>query len=268
MRIMITGAAGRLGRRVVDAAATAGHSVIACDREVFEAGPQVQSVITDVTDYDAVRGLLDGVDAVIHLAAWAGPQPGWPRTHHDNVTGSYSVLLAAAEAGVTRVCAASSVNAIGGIYSRTPRFDYFPIDVAHPTYAEDPYSLSKWILEEQARSLARRFPSLSVASLRFSAIMEREARAAHIQRNEAAAAPDLWGYSPPDACAEVCLAALTADVRGAEVFYVVADRTASEVPSEELARRYFPDTPIRGDLSGQRGFYDCSPARDRLDWTS
>jgi nucleoside-diphosphate-sugar epimerase len=192
----------------------------------------------------------------------------WHRVHGDNVTGSYNVLLAAAEAGVKRVCAASSVNAIGGIFSRTPRYDYFPLDPAHPCYAEDPYSLSKWILEEQARSITRRFADLAVSCLRFSAIQERERRVDFGRRREDLLARDLWGYSPPEDCARVCLTAVTADLHGAEVFYVVARDTASEVPSEELRRRFYPDVTVRGDLSGHRAFYDSTAAREKLGWTA
>jgi hypothetical protein len=46
------------------------------------------------------------------------------------------VLSAAATLGIQRVCSASSINAIGGAFSRAPRYDYFPIDEQHPTYVE------------------------------------------------------------------------------------------------------------------------------------
>ncbi len=270
MRIVITGAAGRLGRLVTEVAVAAGHGVVACDRVAFEDPPAAfEPVIMDVGDYDAVREVIDGADAVIHLAAWASPGgTDWHRVHRDNVTGSYNVLLAAAEAGVTRISAASSVNAVGGIFSRTPRHDYFPLDPAHPCYAEDPYSLSKWILEEQARAITRRFADVSVACLRFSAIMERERRVEFGGRREDLLARDLWGYSPPADCARVCLTAVTSDLHGAEVFYTVAENTASEVPSEELHRRFYPEVPIRGDLSGHRAFYDSAAARAKLGWTA
>ena len=35
----------------------------------------------------------------------------------------------------------SSINAIGGRFSRSPRYDYFPLDEQHPAYVEDPYSV-------------------------------------------------------------------------------------------------------------------------------
>lgn len=270
MKIVITGAAGGLGRLVTDLAVGAGHRVIASDRvPVDGAAPEVEPVIADMTDYAAVRELVDGADGIIHLAAWTEPADGsWHLVHNDNVTGSYNLLFAAADAGVTRVSVASSINAIGGVYSREPRFDYFPLDPAHPTYNEDPYSLSKWILEEQARSITRRYPAMSIASLRFSAIQDRESRLEGLRRHETTAARDLWGYSPPEESAQVCLNALTADLHGAEVFYVVAEQTASDDPTEELRQRFYPDVKVRGDLSGHRAFFDSTPARDRLAWSA
>src|SRR6202011_523388 len=97
--------------------------------------------------------------------------------HNNNVAGSYNVLSAAARLGITRVCQASSINATGGAFSRRPRYDYFPLDEVHPTYNEDPYSLSKWICEQQGDSFARRYEHMSIASLRFHWVIEDRAAA-------------------------------------------------------------------------------------------
>src|SRR3954452_5628885 len=61
MRLLVTGAAGMLGSDVVEAAAAAGHEVIACTRTEL-----------DITHDDAVRAAVrDTVpDAIINCAAW------------------------------------------------------------------------------------------------------------------------------------------------------------------------------------------------------
>ncbi|HZG68799.1 MAG TPA: hypothetical protein VEZ12_18800, partial [Herpetosiphonaceae bacterium] len=51
-----------------------------------------------------------------------------------------------------------------------------------------------------------------------------------------------------------------------EAFYIVAPDTAVDQPSLALAERYFPGVQIRGDLSGGRGFFDCSKAERLLGW--
>src|SRR4029453_14056201 len=104
-----------------------------------------------------------------------------------------------------------SVNATGLAYSRWPRFDYFPLDEQHPTYNEDPYSLSKWICEEQANSVARRYENMTISSLRFHAFVpERDTlvqATAYSQGN--GAVKGLWAYTSFDAAARASLLSLT-----------------------------------------------------------
>ena len=76
----------------------------------------------------------------------------------------------------------------------------------------------------------------------------------------------LWGYTRSDATARACLLSLTAGFRGHEAFFIVAPDTMMETSSLELARRFFPDVPVRGDLCGNRGFFDCSKAERLLGW--
>lgn len=270
MRIAVTGANGRIGRAVVELAVASGHTVLALDRHVDDAAvPGVEQAPVDVTDYAALEAALAGCDALVHLAAITGPGHVPDHVVHDqNVLGSYHALRAAAEVGIRRICQASSVNAIGGRFSRVARYDYFPVDEAHPTYAEDPYSLSKWIGEQQADAIARRFEGVSIASLRLHGIVPD--RAAAVPWSEVmpdAVARQLWGYTRRDAAARACLAGVTADFSGHEVCYVVAPDTMTDVPSLELRDRHYPDVPIRGDLSGHRGFFDCSTAARVLGWT-
>lgn len=268
MRIAVTGAAGRIGRAVVDLAQARGHEVVALDREGTHAPNHPERHTVDVTDHRALVEAIEGCDAVVHLAAITGPGHLPDDVVHDhNVVGSYHALRAAAEVGISRVCQASSVNAIGGRFSRVAHYDYFPVDEHHPTYAEDPYSLSKWICEQQADAIVRRF-DLTVVSLRLHGVVERRADA--VPWNDAmpeAVARQLWGYTTRESTARACLDSLTADIDGHEVCYLVADDTMSDVPSLELRARHFPDVPVRGDLGGHRSFFDSSKAARLLGWS-
>jgi nucleoside-diphosphate-sugar epimerase len=271
MQIAITGGSGRIGRAVIELALSHGHSVVSVDRAPpahSALQPGVTYIQAEIADYTAFEQALRGCDALVHLAAIPSPRGHSDYVvHNNNVTASYNALSAAAQLGIARVCQASSVNAIGAAFSRWPRYDYFPIDEQHPTYNEDPYSLSKWICEQQGDSFTRRYEAITIASLRFHwVVSDRSAAAQRQDELGGLLAKQLWGYTRLDAAARACLLAITADFTGHEVFYIVAPNTMVDVPSLELKQRFFPDVPVRGDLSGNRSFFNCQKAERVLGW--
>jgi UDP-glucose 4-epimerase len=272
MRIAITGSTGRVGAAIVEMALAQGHSLVCIDRvapETPSENPNVTFIQADITDYDAFGAAMRGCEALVHMAAIPSPghHPDYV-VHNNNVVGSYNALRAAADLGIKRICQASSVNAIGAAYSRMPHYDYFPVDEKHPTYNEDPYSLSKWICELQAESIARRYEDVTIASMRFHAVVPNRSTIIGWQKKMGGNtfSKHLWGYSRFDESARACLASLTADYKGAEVFFIIAPDTTMDVPSLQLAHEFFPKVPVTGDLSGQRSFFDCSKAERLLGW--
>jgi hypothetical protein len=77
---------------------------------------------------------------------------------------------------------------------------------------------------------------------------------------------DLWGWTSFDSAAAACLLAIARKRAGYEVCNIVAARTASFTPSEELARRWYPDVPQLAPLSGTAGFYSVDAALAVLGW--
>src|SRR5215510_6088093 len=261
MRIAVTGGIGSVGKAVVDTALAQGHSVVCIDRVIPSNDARKSDVAyiqADITDYTAMENVLQGCDALVHLAAIPAPG-GHPdhEVHNNNVVASYNALRAAVEVGIKRVCQASSVNAMGLAYSRWPRFDYFPIDEKHPTYNEDPYSLSKWICEEQGNSFARRYEQMVIASMRFHWVIPSRETAVQAKgySQTDASVKNLWAYTSAEAASRACLLSLTADFSGHEAFYIVAPDTIADLPSLELKQKYFPDVLVRGDLSGNKSFF-------------
>jgi nucleoside-diphosphate-sugar epimerase len=264
MKIAITGANGRLGSAVAVAAREAGHQVVGIDRR---AAPDPTVLDLDLSDYDALATGLTGCDALIHLAAITGPGLHPDHIVYDNnVTASYNALRAAVDAGIGRICQASSVNAIGGRFSRVARYDFFPVDETHPAYVEDPYSLSKLACEQQADAIARRF-DISIGSLRLHGLVGDRSDATRWHGLPPGALErQLWGYTRMDAAVDACLATVATDLHGHEVFYIVAPDTMVDTPSADLAGSHYPDVPLRHDLEGTTGFYDCSKANRLLGW--
>jgi UDP-glucose 4-epimerase len=272
MKIALTGANGRLGRGIVRHLLARDHEVVAIDRtseDTRTPDPRLDVRTLELDDYDALADAMVGCDALIHMAAI--PVPGRHPdhvVHNNNVTGSYNALHAAIAAGIRRICQASSVNAIGHAFSRQPRYDYFPLDEAHPNYCEEPYSLSKWICEQQADSFARRHDDLSIASLRFHYVTpDRDDAAAKYTIDGPHPDRHLWAWTHLDAAADACLRAVEGRFTGHEVFYIVAPETLVEVPTTDLVARVAPHARLRLPLAGNASFFDSSKAERLLGWS-
>lgn len=273
MRIAVTGGSGEMGRKLVSYLLEQNHTVVSIDRTVpstFPAAftPGLDFMVADTRNFGELTASLRDCDALIHLAAIRSPfnHPD-PVVYADNTVSSYNALSAASALGIKRVCLASSINAIGGAFSRSPRYDYFPIEEKHPTYAEDPYSLAKWVLEQQADAFARRFEWMTIVSLRLHWLLESQERAVEGTKNMGVyGIRHLWAYTLTGEASRAFLLALTADFTGHEVFYITAPRTAALEPSLELAQKYYPSTEIRGDLSDHASFFNCEKAGRLLGW--
>jgi UDP-glucose 4-epimerase len=272
MRIAITGGNGELGRVLVPYLLDAGHEVVSIDRALpppQERLPRMaRHLVGDTRDFGQVVACLAGCDAVVHLAAHRSPlHAPEHQVYVENTAGSYYVLSAAAALGIKKVCLASSINAIGGAFSRVPRYDYFPLDERHPCYAEDPYSLSKWVLEQQADAVARTHPEMTIASLRFHGLVHDISRIREWNdRLGPTAVRHLWGYTDMRAAARACLLALLATYQGHEAFYIVAPEHAAIDSSRELAQRHYPQAVLRENFDHSQGFFDCSKAARLLGW--
>ncbi len=269
MKIAVTGGSGRIGVGITNRAIAQGYQIVSIDRVAPKERLQgVEYIQADMAEYHALVSGFSGCDAVIHMAAIPHPMADPNHTvHNNNVVGSYNALRAAAEHGIMRICQASSVNAIGHAYSRAPHYDYFPLDEAHPTYAEDPYSLSKWICEIQADSFVRRYEGMSIASLRFHWVtddLEFTRRAYSDAKWDFG--KHLYTYTGLAAAADASLRSVMVDLKGHEVFFIAAPNTAVPTPSAELAARHMPGVPLRGDFSGTRSFFDSSKAERLLGW--
>ena len=271
-RVAVTGAAGRVGQGVVALLRSRGKDVVAVDcvpppQDNLDDGVVWRRV--EMTDYDAVVKAFADCDGLVHLAAIARPGilPD-AHVHANNVVSSYNALRAAIDAGIVRISQASSINAIGAAWSRWPRYDYLPLDEGHPSYVEDPYSLSKLICEQQADALARRYSEVGIASLRFHMVVPDRAKAVENYKGAAedVAVKNLWGYTTLAASAGACLLGLEVESSGHEAFQIVAPDQLGGSPSVELAERHFPGVPLRENLSDCEGFFDCSKAGRLLGW--
>jgi UDP-glucose 4-epimerase len=269
MKIAVTGGNGDMGRSLTPYLLEQGHTIVSIDRALPATHmPGVEFLIADTRDFGQFIASIRDCEALIHLAAIRSPSnhPD-PVVYADNTLSSYNALSAASALGIKRVSLASSINAIGGAFSRSPKYDYFPLDEQHPTYAEEPYGLSKWVLEQQADAFARRYEWMTIASLRFHWLLEtRDQAVKNAERLKELSIRHLWAYTLLGEASRAILLSISADFTGHEVFYIVAPHTASARPSLELARQHYPQVDIRGNFSNHTGFFDCAKATRLLGW--
>jgi UDP-glucose 4-epimerase len=280
MKIVLTGSSGSVAAGIIDyVLKRTEHSLVLVDLKHPSQlqDPRVQYITADLLDFSKFIEVLQGkeakADALIHLAGFPMPTLATSAiTYNTNTSLSFNALEAAAEVGLRHVVLASSVNALGGIYnsvSRPPKYDYLPLDETHPSRCEDSYSLSKYVMEIQADSFARRFPNMTIASLRFSHVVPERKRGPELETEDSLrnGGQDLWGYVLAAPAARACLLALEAEWRGHEVFYITSnEHCLLNHRAEELAAKFYPGVPLKPGFGGASSFYDCSKAEKILGW--
>ena len=156
MKILLTGPFGNVGSHTVPELLREGHQVRAFDldnpatRKVArELGKKVEPVWGDVRDARAVARAVEGVDAVLHLAALIPPgaDENPADTRAVNVDGTANVVKACqGRSRKPRLLLASTFDVHGHTQSRPP-----PRKVEDPVQATDPYTESKIAAEALVR---------------------------------------------------------------------------------------------------------------------
>jgi nucleoside-diphosphate-sugar epimerase len=110
MIIAVTGGTGFVGRRLIDLAAEGGHAIRALTRRPQEPRDLVDWIEGSLEDRDALERLVQGSDAVIHVAGVINA-PDAAGFEAGNVKGTLAMLAAATAAGTRRFAHVSSLAA-------------------------------------------------------------------------------------------------------------------------------------------------------------
>ncbi|MDT8438214.1 MAG: NAD-dependent epimerase/dehydratase family protein [Wenzhouxiangellaceae bacterium] len=162
MNVLVTGGGGFLGQAIVRRLVARGEAVRVLNRSRY---PEldalgVKSVTGDLADAEVVRAAVQGCDAVIHVAARAGPGLYWPDFFAANVTGTEHVLAACRDCGVGVLVHTSSpsvVHAGGDIEGGDESLPY-------PAHYPAPYPATK--AQAERRVLAANGAHLRTCALR------------------------------------------------------------------------------------------------------
>jgi nucleoside-diphosphate-sugar epimerase len=246
--IVVTGGSGKAGRATVRDLLDHGYDVLNVDLAP-PPEPQGRFLRADLTQLGQAYEVLRGAFGVVHLAAI--PSSGIRTeevTFRENLASTYNVFSAAIGLGLQRIVWASSETTLGLPFDN-PLPTYAPIDEEHPLIPNSSYALSKVLMEEMARQMAR-WSGIPIVGLRFSNIMtpERYATFPQFWDKPRARKWNLWGYVDARDVAQSCRLGLEAPITGAESFIIAAADTVMPRPSRELLTEVFPTVPLRGEV--------------------
>ena len=102
--IVVTGAAGQMGRQVLQRLVDEGTEVLGTDKVSFDDSP-APYIQADLCDPDKAREVLKGADALIHMGAIPGAagEPGMPPAisptdvFENNVRSTFNIMMAASD---------------------------------------------------------------------------------------------------------------------------------------------------------------------------
>jgi uronate dehydrogenase len=208
MRVLVTGAAGSIGRVVTVGLTDRGHDVVALDRVPAPDGFDGPWHVVDCADPDAVASVFaeSALDAVVHLAGHPD-ELGLVDSITSHAVTTAALLDAMVVHGVTRIVYAGSNHAVG----RTPRRDLVSDD-AQPR-PDTFYGVAKVTAEAVLSLYADRY-ALDAISCRIGSFLPLP----ETLRN-------LSTWLSHDDCVRMVEAALTAPAPGFAVLYGISANT-------------------------------------------
>src|SRR6185312_7745590 len=111
-KILITGAAGRIGKAVRYGLRAYDFQLTSCDIIPLQDAQANERLLSfDIQDLEQVKKAMQGIDCVIHLAA-IPTEDSWEHILPANIVGTYNIFEAARQAKVKRVIFASTNRVI------------------------------------------------------------------------------------------------------------------------------------------------------------
>ena len=266
MKILITGAAGLIGKEVTKGLVAAGHEVLATDLVKDDLSPAQKFVVGDLVSADFISQLDFHCDAIVHLGSI--PRPGIDsdeKVLHNNVMGTYHMFANAVENKVPLVIYASSLSIYGFAWSgpwTSP--DYVPVDEKHPLHHYESYALSKEVNERSADMWAHRSETAFVG-LRFPhththsvfaemAQQMRDGDKAILEQG----AKIFWAYLDLRDAVRGILTVIEKGAKGSKTYNFAAPDTYAHKPTSEMMAEFHPTSEVVSPLSGYDSIIDCS----------
>ena len=247
MKVLVTGARGKVGRAAVAAFQKAGHDVRASDifAPTFERQGKNEPdyIQADVTDPGDMFAVVRGADAVVHAAALPEPTRNPPHVvFKNNLMGVFNTLEAAVRWEVPRFVNISSETVPGFFFPERDFLpDYVPVDEEHPIRPQDPYATAKHF-GEQLMDAAIRRSDIRAISIRPCWVQHEgnyENNLGPQVRDESLLSPNFWSYIDVYDLADAIVLAAESDLPGHEVFYIASPDNVGGRDFDAMVRKYY-----------------------------
>lgn len=275
MKVLVTGARGKVGRVASQALVDAGHVVVATDltRPSFErkeAGTP-QYIMADLTDQGQAYAVVRDAEAVVHLAAIPEPTGNPPHVvFQTNLMSTFHLLEASIRFGVKRFVNISSETVPGFFFPERPFLpDYAPVDELHPIRPQDPYATAKHFGEQLMDAAVRR-SDIRAISLRPSWVQTEDNYERNLGpqiRDASVLSPNLWSYIDVYDLADAIVLATESELPGHELFYIASPDNVGGRDFNLIFKQFYGDKielrPVdRTDASG----ISSAKAQEKLGW--
>jgi nucleoside-diphosphate-sugar epimerase len=281
-RVVFTGGTGKAGRHVVPYLVDRGYEVLNLDLVPLD-DPRVNTLITAITESGQVFNAMTShtlplgqsdslkpqpIDAVVHFAAipriLITPDNELFRI---NTMGTYNVVEAAVKLGIRKIIIASSETTYGICFAEEERDPaYLPLDEEYDVDPPDSYALSKVVNEKTARAFALR-SGFDIYALRIGNVIEPheyEELFPAFFADPKVRRRNAFNYIDARDLGQVVKLCIEKDGLGFQLFNVGNDEPSSDLPVDEILKRFFPNVPLKRPLGERESPYSNKKIRDVL----
>lgn len=273
MRVLITGASGRLGSCVCRILAEAGVDFRAVDKVAHEQVDYPVEV-ADLLDWQACNEFLEGIDVLAHFANHTNWDSGSPeKVYSENCQMNMNLFQAAANSGCKRIVFSSSIQVLDGqmpIKNRMehPNFlPYIPMDSDMPAIPRNSYGLSKQAAENALKFFSETVGMTCVA-IRFPLLVDSRILKTAIENGGLYRGNcyDGFAYLPVYSGAEAAVKAMTAELEGYQCYFVASKDNLEQRPAREIIEEELSQLPCNKPIEEMVSLVDCSKVENELGW--
>jgi nucleoside-diphosphate-sugar epimerase len=259
MKVLVTGASGFLGGHVVDKCIERGYDVRVFARrtsnlEYLNQYQSIEYVYGDLTDPQAIRDAVTGVDAVIHSAARVTDIGDRKQFYDDNFHATKHLVDAAKQSGVRHFVFVSSPSIFFDLTDQNNIDESYP----YPKRYINLYSESKALAEQYV--LGANSQDFITCALRPRAVWGPRDKTGYMPKIVAALMqqkfPDisagktvLASFCYVENAADACVQALVSDQVGGKAYFITDGEAVNSWGFLNLVREKFQLPPIQKKIN-------------------